>query len=298
MFSPLTMQRSAPSSSRRPGSRSSTARRPASPKTSARKRSLSSDQRRRGPELDRDVVAGVVRVPGERLLLDAREVDDAAEPRRSADHGLADGQRRIRVQLCQRDDERRCVLRLDVDPRAVVLAADDVRRDADDGPVHRRVDARAGRGADVERRGRAAAELVPGRMAAAAAEHPVEHPRDETLVPLAADRRERHRPVLRRVVADRRDASCATGICSRTAPCTATTCGDGLVCAFAVRSGTASGVMRGAPPPKAVRISATMSTIARTTRSAKFRALRAARTSRRSTRRPEWGERTACLGSP
>ena len=51
----------------------------------------------------------------------------------------------------------------------------------------------------------AAAELVPDRMAAAAAEDGVEHALDETLVALPPDRREPHRPVVGGVVADRGD---------------------------------------------------------------------------------------------
>ena len=61
-----------------------------------------------------------------------------------------------------------------------------------------------GDAADVERGGRAAVELVPGRMAAAAAEDLVEHALQRALVPLVAERLQRDRVVRARVVADRR----------------------------------------------------------------------------------------------
>ena len=134
-FSPLTIARSASSRSRSAGRRSSTARRPGTPKTSARKRifrsSASAGREDRGrAHLDGHVVAGVVRVARERLLLDGGEVGDAAELRRAADDVGADRERRVGDELRHRDDERRSVLRLDVDLASrSVLPVDDVRRD-------------------------------------------------------------------------------------------------------------------------------------------------------------------------
>ena len=123
-----------------------------------------------GANFDRDVVAAVVRVLRERLLLDAREVDHGAELRRAAHDGAADGEGRVRDELRHRDDERGRALRLDVDLGPVPLAHDDERPDRGDDPVDRRVDVGPGQGADVERVRSAAAELVPARVAAAAAE--------------------------------------------------------------------------------------------------------------------------------
>ena len=71
------------------------------------------------------------------------------------------------------------------------------RRDPDDRPVDRRVDVRARRRADVERRrARAlvAAELVVGQAVPAAAEELPGDAREQALVRLAADRVEREAP--------------------------------------------------------------------------------------------------------
>ena len=82
------------------------------------------------------------------------------------------------------------------------MPGDDVRRQADDRPVDGCVHARTGYAADVERRGRAAIELVPRRMAAAAAEDLVEHALQCALVPLVAERLQRQRILRARVVPD------------------------------------------------------------------------------------------------
>ena len=117
---------------------------PATPKTSARKRTLSS-----GPATLRGGARSrrgcprrscSARAPAARRCA---RFDDGAEARRAADDVRADRERRICAQLRERDDERRCALRLDVDARAEAMPADDVRRDADDGAVDRRVDVRA-----------------------------------------------------------------------------------------------------------------------------------------------------------
>ena len=151
MFSPLTMQTSASSSSRSAGRRSSTARRPAGPKTSARKRSLSSgratlqaEARSRRGCPSRSCSA---RAPAARR----REVGD--EPMRVAPLTtfVPTVDRRIGAELRHRDDERRRALRLDVDARSEAMARDDVRRDADD----RAVDGREHVGAGASRRRRA-----------------------------------------------------------------------------------------------------------------------------------------------
>src|SRR5262249_28529279 len=92
-FSPLATQKSTPSSCRRPGSRDSIACRPAVPKMSATKRILtgagrSAERQRRGRmHLDRHVVPGVLGVARQRLVLDAGDVDDRAEPGAPGDHG-------------------------------------------------------------------------------------------------------------------------------------------------------------------------------------------------------------------
>src|SRR5579884_3198977 len=90
---------------------------------------------------------------------------------------------------------------------AVVLAFDDERPDRDHRPVHGRVDVAADRRAYVEGGRGPAAELVPLRRAAAAAEDAVHDPLHEPLVRLAPDGLERERPVVRRVVADRGQAA-------------------------------------------------------------------------------------------
>ena len=156
---------------------------------------------RRGANLDRDVVAAVVRVLRERLLLDAREIDHGADLRRAAHDGAPDREGRIRGELRHRDDERGRALRLDVDLRPVLLAHEDEGPDRGDDPVDRRVHLRSGQGADVERVRSAAAELVPARVASAAAENPVHEARDDPFVRLVAVRRERE-GVARGAVAD------------------------------------------------------------------------------------------------
>ena len=62
------------------------------------------------------------------LMLDARKVDDRSDLRPAADDAVADGERGIAPQLCQRDDDRRRVLGLDVDARAEAMTGDDKRR--------------------------------------------------------------------------------------------------------------------------------------------------------------------------
>ena len=166
------------------------------------------------------------------------------------------------------------------------VSRDDVRGDADDGAVDGRVDVGSRRGADVERRRRAAVELVPDGMSAAAAEDRMEHALDEPLVALTADRRERERAVARRVVADRgemrlRDRHlqpdrAVHGDDLRIRPRLRRRCG--------VHDRELPQRLR-VPPPNAVSSNAITSTIARSARSANRRARRAARTSRRSTRR-------------
>src|SRR3954452_10512387 len=84
-FSPVTMQKSASSSRRSDGSRDSIARRPGAPNTSATNRMfkcetlLAQRERRRGMNLEHDVVPGVGRVARECLVLCAREVDDRSK---------------------------------------------------------------------------------------------------------------------------------------------------------------------------------------------------------------------------
>src|SRR6186997_2603625 len=110
----------------------------------------------------------------------------------------------------ERHDDRWCARRLDVDPLAVLAAVDDVRRQPDDAAVDRRVDRGAGSRADVEAarvRTLTAADLVPGRPVAAAAEELVAEPREEPLVRLPAHGLERERAVAGAVVADRRDVA-------------------------------------------------------------------------------------------
>jgi hypothetical protein len=157
-------------------------------------------------DLDRDVVARVLRVAGEREPLDARQVDHAADLRRPARERLADGQRRIRAELRDGDQDRRLAQGLDVDLRPEGLATQDEGPDADDGAVDGRVDIGPGRGADVERAGggpAAAAELVVGDPAPAAAEDAMEDAREEPLVRLPPERVERERVVACSVVPDR-----------------------------------------------------------------------------------------------
>ena len=98
--------------------------------------------------------------------------------------------------------------RLDVDPGAEPLAADHVVADPDHHAVDGCVDVRAGRGAHVEDgvRRPVAAELVPGEARLVAAREPAHEAREQSLVRLLADRLERQRAVVDRVVADRGDA--------------------------------------------------------------------------------------------
>ena len=131
-------------------------------------------------------------------MLDAREVDHRADLRGRGGDRRADGQARVGREVGERDDDRRVAARPDVDPGAVVLAVEDVRRDSDDRAVDRRVDVGAGRRADVERGGRgahAAVENVVAQAGRAAAEEVSRHAADEALVDLVADGIERERAV-------------------------------------------------------------------------------------------------------
>src|SRR5918999_3699632 len=77
-FSPFATQKETPSSVRRARRRSSTARLPGAPTTSPTNRIFrgSADrQRGGGPDFERDVVAGVLRVAREGLPLDERQFE-------------------------------------------------------------------------------------------------------------------------------------------------------------------------------------------------------------------------------
>src|SRR6187431_2610385 len=157
-------------------------------------------------DLDRHVVPGVRRHVRECLALDLREVEDGADLRRRRRERRAHGQVRVGPEVRERDDERRVAARLDVDPRAQVLPGEHVRRDSDDGPVHRRVDVGPGRRAHVERTGRGpsvAPEDVVTQAVAAVAEEAPRDLADEPLVHLPSDRPQREGAVVRGVVADR-----------------------------------------------------------------------------------------------
>src|SRR5919109_107533 len=195
-FSPLTMEKSTPSSSRRAGSRRSTARRPGAPFTSATKRilmALRDGERGGGVHFERDVVPRVLRVARERLALDAREVEHGADLRAGRRDRRADRQGGLRAQMSERDDERRLARRLDVDLAPEAPAADHVVRDADDDSVDRRVDVGARSGAEIEDgvRGALAPELVPGQPGLFATCDPPDESREEPFVRLLADRLER-----------------------------------------------------------------------------------------------------------
>ena len=112
-FSPFTTQKSAPSSSRRPGSRASTARRPGAPKTSAMKRILRDAEcsvGRAGWTSIEHVVARVLRVARERLALDAREVEHACRPSSGA-AVTRDADRERRVAAAAASARRRATAR-------------------------------------------------------------------------------------------------------------------------------------------------------------------------------------------
>ena len=98
MFSPFTMQTSAPSSSRSPGSRSSTARRPATPNTSARKRTLSSGPATlRGGSRSRRGCPGrscSARAPDARRPRDSTTVPRRVAPLTTFEPSLSDGSAR------------------------------------------------------------------------------------------------------------------------------------------------------------------------------------------------------------
>ena len=162
-FSPFAMQKSTSSSSRSDGRRSSTALRAGSADDVGEEEDpqlARERERRRGPDLDRDVVARVVRVPRERLLARRRSgrsplrdgVCDAVTVAPTA----SDSSASTCVSETTTDGALR---RLDVDPLAVLAAVDDVRRHADDAAVDRRVH----RGAREPRRRRARSCAGPRR---------------------------------------------------------------------------------------------------------------------------------------
>src|SRR5688572_16327351 len=99
-FSPLTTQKSIPSSCLSSGSRSVTARLPGGPKTSPMKRifswpDLGARERGGRMHLEVHVLALVLGVAGEPGPLHLREVDDAADLRLPGRDGRADRQRRV-----------------------------------------------------------------------------------------------------------------------------------------------------------------------------------------------------------
>src|SRR6266545_3115407 len=123
-FSPLTMQKPAPSSSLRPVSRASIARRPGGPNTSPMKRILSAALLRLGRREPAgcahfyvDVLALVLRDSGERRPLDPREVDDASDLRAAGRDGRAHRQRRVGLEVLERHDHARAAGRLVADRR-------------------------------------------------------------------------------------------------------------------------------------------------------------------------------------
>ena len=291
MFSPLTMQTSAPSSSRSAGQAfldGAAARRAEHVREEEDSQLRTSDAAGRSSTETWLPESFVYRASACRSTL--REIGDDADARRAADDVRADRQRRVGAQLRDGDDQRRRGLRLDVDARAVAMTGDDVRRDADDRAVDRRVHVGAAAAPT------SSADVVP----------PLE------LVPASAVRRRRRRSCGRRGRArpgspcgraaparSRRRArrgsrspsscACAIGICRRTAPCIARICGNGFVCVLGTIWPTPSVADVRALPPKADSSSATSATIARSVRSANRRARRVERTSRRSTRRLRMG---------
>ena len=145
----------------------------------------------------------------------------------------ADDERGERLDVRQRDDDRRSLRGLDVDARSPYLRPfDDVRRDADDASRRRARTPRCPRA----RRRRAPLvcgpspprDLVPGR--------PLPPPPKSLWPSRASSPSFACRPtgcsatraVAGRVEADRRDAARETGSCSRRSPSFAITCGCGL----------------------------------------------------------------------
>ena len=123
----------------------------------------------------------------------------------AAVHLVAHRQRAVALDVRHGHDDGRVARGLDRDQVAPALPVDDVRREADDLAVDRRVDAGAGRRAHVDRAGRAA-QVVLRAVLAAAADALLE-PIDDAGVEAAPERRElQRRHALDRVVEDRRDA--------------------------------------------------------------------------------------------
>ena len=152
-FSPLTMQKSTSSSSRRRGQ----ALLDRAPPGGAEHVGDEEDphgrveQRRRGGPR-RDVVARVVRVRARAPGARPRRSRSPSRLRVDAADRRADVERRVGAEVRERDDERRRAVGWMSMRAPYVLPVQDVRRDADDRAVDRRVDVGPGRRADVERR--------------------------------------------------------------------------------------------------------------------------------------------------
>ena len=184
-FSPFTMQKSTPSSSRSAGSCDSTARRPGAPNTSPTKRILTGlagrpahDGERRGRmHLDQDVIARVVRVARERLRLDLRQVEQLPSfvlPAVTDAPTVSDGSTAM---FETETIERRRGGRLDVDLLSVYLAVQDDLLDPDHRAVDGRVDVGSGAAptSSAEVAVRRRRKQVPVRPARAAAEDGARH---------------------------------------------------------------------------------------------------------------------------
>ena len=214
------------------------------------------------------VVAAVVRVAGERLLLDAREVDHACRasspPLTTA---LPTRERRIGDELRHRDDERGRALRLDVDLRARTACpsttngriATTSRRPARRRryrPPRRRRARRCPPPPSWYQRG-----LPPPPPKIAVDDALRRAPRSPGARPARAAARRRRRRGSR---SPSRDPA-RSGSWSRTAPRSATISGHGPRLRRRRRelAGRAAAVAGCSPPPKAVRTSATTKTAAR-----------------------------------
>ena len=189
MFSPFTMQTSAPSSLAQRRQPLLDGAPPGDAEDVCEKEDLSSGPATlRGGSRSRRGCPGrscTARAPAVRRPRGRRR----CRARRAADDVRAELERRIGDELRERHDERRCALRLDVDARSEAMPADDVRRDADDRAVDRCVHVRPGTAPTSSADGEPPSSRTRPRRAAAAAEDLVEEALHDAFVPLVPDRR-------------------------------------------------------------------------------------------------------------
>ena len=136
-------------------------------------------------------------------------------------------ERRVRADVLERDDERRCRGRPELDLRADDAPGDDLVADRDDRAVDRRVDVGPGDRADVERRSAPLSSWYQAQPAPRGPGDAVPEPREQPFVRLRPDRLEHERALVAPWKPTAVRPPWATGDCTRRFPTVASTWGSG-----------------------------------------------------------------------